>query len=195
MKLAEADKEKSAQSVSAFVLESQNKIRAIQTKLQRLLDGYLEQDIEREVYREQKAVLLSEKKSLDEKMARIEQKQNDWVEPMENWINYAQTLEKIASDGNFFTKKVAAKEVFGSNLFLSNREARLAAPSGLDSPPQNQWAALRAAHEMASEKPKSMVLVGAEGIEPSASKLSACPVLNLGLWAMEGSDLRPRHYQ
>jgi predicted metal-dependent hydrolase len=80
--MAESDKEKSAQSISAFVLEAQDKIRAIQMKLQRLLDGYLEQDIERETYREQKAVLLSEKKSLDEKMARIEQKQNDWLEPM-----------------------------------------------------------------------------------------------------------------
>src|SRR3989338_932153 len=29
----------------------------------------------------QKAVLLSEKKTLEEKMARIEQKQNDWLEP------------------------------------------------------------------------------------------------------------------
>jgi replicative DNA helicase len=46
-----------------------------------------------------------------------------------------------------------------SNLFLSGREARLRAPSGMDSSGQNQWAALRAAHEMVSEKPKSMVLV------------------------------------
>jgi len=53
-----------------------------------------------------------------------------------------------------------------SNLFLANREARLCAPSGIDSEPQNQWAALRAALEMASKKPKSMVLVGIAGIGP-----------------------------
>ncbi|MFZ2969945.1 MAG: zinc ribbon domain-containing protein, partial [Minisyncoccia bacterium] len=115
-KMTETDKEKSAQSVSAFVLESQNQIRAIQTKLQRLLDGYLEQDIEREIYREQKAILLSEKKSLDEKMARIEQKHNDWLEPFQNWIKVALTLVKIARDSNLQEKKVAAKEIFGSNL-------------------------------------------------------------------------------
>ena len=51
LEMAETDKEKSAQSVSAFVLESQIQIRAINEKLQRLLDGYLEQDIEREIYR------------------------------------------------------------------------------------------------------------------------------------------------
>ena len=46
-----------------------------------------------------------------------------------------------------------------SNLFLANREARVCAPSGSENKPKNQWAALRAAHEMASEKPESMVLV------------------------------------
>src|SRR3990167_8580795 len=121
--MAEKDKAISAQSVSAFVQESQNKIRAIQTKLQRLLDGYLEQDIEREIYREQKAVLLSEKKSLDEKMARIEQKQNAWLEPFQNWIKVASTLVKIARDNDLLQKKVIAKEIFGSNL-------RLASPAG-----------------------------------------------------------------
>src|SRR3989344_3101140 len=119
--MAEKDKAVSAQSVSAFVQESQNKIRAIQTKLQRLLDGYLEQDIERETYREQKAILLSEKKSLDEKMMRIEQKQNDWLEPFQNWIKVATTLVKIARDSNLQEKKVAAKEIFGSNLHLADR--------------------------------------------------------------------------
>ena len=109
LKMAETDKEKSAQSVSAFVLESKNTIRAIQTKLQRLLDGYLEQDIEREIYREEKAKLLSEKKSLDEKMARIEQKQNDWLEPMKELIKVASNLVKIARDSNLLEKKVATK--------------------------------------------------------------------------------------
>src|SRR3990167_5760208 len=122
--MAEKDKAISAQSVAAFVQESQNKIRAIQTKLQRLLDGYLEQDIEREIYREQKTKLLLEKKSLDEKMARIEQKQNDWLEPFQNWIKVATTLVKIARDSNLQEKKVAAKEIFGSNLRLASRAGR-----------------------------------------------------------------------
>jgi hypothetical protein len=49
LKMLEKDKEKSAQSVSAFVQESGKKIKIINIKLQRLLDGYLEQDIEREI--------------------------------------------------------------------------------------------------------------------------------------------------
>ena len=165
-KMLEKDKKESAQSCSAFAQESREKIRAIQIKLQRLLDGYLEQDIEREAYRAEKARLLSEKKSLEEQITKLEQKQNDWVEPMENWLNCAQTLTKIASASNLFLKKVAAKEVFGSNLFLSRGSARVCAPSGSELKPQNQWAALCAAHEMVSEKPRNLVLVPGRGLEP-----------------------------
>src|SRR3989344_2117088 len=86
--------------------------------------SYLEQDIEREIYREQKAVLLSEKKSLEEKMARIEQKHNDWLEPMKEWIKVASNLVKIARDNDLLQKKVIAKEIFGSNLRLASRAGR-----------------------------------------------------------------------
>ena len=139
----EIDKAKSAQSCATFVQEAGEKIKTINTKLQRLLDGYLEQDIEREIYRQEKTKFLSEKKSLEEQMTRLGQKQNNWVEPMEKWLNYAQTLEKIAKDSDLLQKKVAAKEVFGSNLFLSGREARHSAPSGKENEAENQWAAQR----------------------------------------------------
>jgi len=146
----ENDKTKSAQSVSAFVQETGEKIKIINIKLERLLDGYLEQDIERETYREEKAKLLSEKKSLEEQMTKLEQKQNDWVEPMKNWLNYAQTLEKTARDSDLFAKKVAAKEIFGSNLCLASRAAR--------GEPQNEWAALGAAHEKVGKIPESQIM-------------------------------------
>lgn len=67
------DEKETAQSSAAFVQEAKEKIRAIQTKLQRFLDGYLDQDIERETYLTEKAKLLFEKKSLEEQSAGIEQ--------------------------------------------------------------------------------------------------------------------------
>ncbi len=166
LEIAERDKEKSAQSVSAFVQEAQEKIHAINIKLQRLLDGYLEQDIEREVYREQKAKLLSEKKTLEEKMARIEQKQNDWLEPFQNWIKVASNLVKIASDDDLFEKKVIAKEIFGSNLRLDAREAR-----GNPLPPHSF--ALRA-KEKIGKISESRILVGRLGFEPRTTSLKGC---------------------
>ena len=163
----EKDKTKSAQSVSAFVQTNQERIKVITTKLQRLLDGYLEQDIDREIYRGEKAKLLSEKKSLEEQMTNLEQKQNGWLEPMREWIKVASTLEKTARDSNLFLKKVAAEQVFGSNLVLANREARLRAPSGEDLSGENQWAALRATHQLVGQKSESLILEAWAGIEPA----------------------------
>ena len=154
----ERDKVESAQSVSAFVQEAKEKINAISIKLQRLLEGYLDQDIDRDIYREQKAVLLSEKKSLEEQTTNLEQKQNGWLEPMAEWIKVASSLEKTARDNDLFAKKVIAKEIFGSNLRLASRAVR--------GEPQNQWAALCAAHEMAGQKSESQILERVTGIEP-----------------------------
>ncbi|PIR87816.1 MAG: hypothetical protein COU10_02570 [Candidatus Harrisonbacteria bacterium CG10_big_fil_rev_8_21_14_0_10_45_28] len=161
------DKKEAAQSSTAFVQESRERIKTISLKLQRLLDGYLEQDIEQEIYRVEKAKLLSEKKSLEEQSTSLEQKRTGWLEPLEEWIKEAENLPKIAQESNLFEKKVACRTLFGSNLVLANREARLRAPSGEDSSGQNQWAALCAAHELALKKPSSFVLVPRAGIEPT----------------------------
>jgi hypothetical protein len=158
LRMLEKDKLETAQSSAAFVQESKNEIEKIQIKLQRLLDGYLEQDIDREIYREEKAKLLSEKKSLEENISNLEQKRTGWIEPMSEWIKEARNLPKIALESNLFAKKVATKEIFGSNLVLANREARLAAPSGLESSGQIQWAAETVAHEMAFKKSNSFIL-------------------------------------
>ena len=167
LKMLEKDKRESAQFCAAFVQEATRKIQSIKIKLQRLLDGYLEQVIEQETYRLEKAKLLSEKKSLEEQILNLEQKRTGWLEPMENWIKEARNLPKIAQESNLFQKKVAYRTLFGSNLILHNREAAVRPPSGEDSSGQNQWAALRAAHELASKKPSSFVVVGRAGFAPA----------------------------
>src|SRR3989344_1775628 len=158
LKMLEKDKTESAQSSAVFIQEKRNKVVEIQTKLQRLLDGYLEQDIDREIYREEKAKLLSDKKSLEEQTTNFEQKRTGWIEPMSEWIKEASSLPKIARESNLFAKKVAAKEIFGSNLVLANREARLCAPSGEDLSERNAWAALCAATEMVGKFEKSLIV-------------------------------------
>ena len=92
-------------------------------------------------------------------MARIEQKQNDWLEPMKEWIKIATNLVKIARDSNLLDKKVAAKEIFGSNLRLAAREAR-----GNTILP---YEAARCAAELVGEKSESLILVPRAGVEPA----------------------------
>ena len=95
----------------------------------------------------------SEKKSLEEEISRNQQKQKHWLEPMEKWIKDAKKMEKIALDSNLFAKKVAAKEIFGSNLFLGEKTVRPAeggTPNSLGKMGGNQWDALRASHALGS---------------------------------------------
>ncbi|MBI2453104.1 hypothetical protein HYV56_00195 [Candidatus Peregrinibacteria bacterium] len=50
-------------------------------QIQRLMDIYLEQDIDREEYRTRKTELMSEKKTLEEQIINLEQKQNEGHRP------------------------------------------------------------------------------------------------------------------
>jgi len=151
LKMLENDKEGSAQSCFAFVQENREKIKNLKQKLQFLLDSYLDQVIEREVYLEKKSELMSQVKTLEEQNVRFEQKQNDWLEPMRVWINEAVNAAKIARDNDLFTKKVLALKIFGSNLVLENKKA---CGSAL-----NIWAAL-------SPDSRSLTVVPRGGLEP-----------------------------
>jgi len=124
-------------SCGALVGEKREEIRAINQKLQRLLDSYLDQDVDRDSYLAKKEELLSSKKTLEEQIARIQQTHHAWLEPMRNWIIEAADAANIASGQDLKAKKVLAQKIFGSNLILSDQKAR-----GNE---VNQWAALRAA--------------------------------------------------
>jgi site-specific DNA recombinase len=176
MKMLEKDKDETAQSSFAFVKENEERLVLIKSKLQKLLDGYLEQDIEREIYLKKKAELISEKKTLEEKISTLSQKRTGWIEPMEKWIKEAENLEKIARESNFFEKKVAAKKIFGSNLTLSAKKVLEPEPKNPADMPQTHWAAINAAHKNASENKNSLVLARGEGIEPPIADLEAAVI-------------------
>jgi site-specific DNA recombinase len=169
LKIAEKDFQNSAPSLAVCVKEKQDAISSINIRLERLLNGYLEQDIEREIYRDEKSKLLLRKKSLDEEMSSLSRKQNTWLEPFQNWLKVAQGLDKTASDSDLFAKKVCAKEIFGSNLLLGEKTVRASAPKILNSLGEfggNPWDALRASRILASQKPSSSILVRDKGVEP-----------------------------
>ena len=116
-KLKEEEKQ-SAQSCFAFVQENREKIKKLRGKLQFLLDSYLDQIIEREIYLERKSEIMSEIKTTEEQTIRFEQKQNDWLGLMRNWINEAASAAKIARDTNLFAKRDLLLKIYGSDLYL-----------------------------------------------------------------------------
>ncbi|MBI3577364.1 hypothetical protein HY086_04985 [Candidatus Gottesmanbacteria bacterium] len=151
MRDVEKDADASAQSVSAIVAEKRNEISLFETKLQRLLDSYLDQDIEKETYRKKKQELVIKKKTLEESIISLQQSQNSWLEPMKEWISGAAGAPSIARGNDLIQKRVLLKKAFGSNLRLTHQKAR---GSALE-----PWAALRAA-------PTSRNYVARKGVEP-----------------------------
>jgi len=114
----------SAQSCFTFVQENREKIKNLKLKLQFLLDSYLDQIIEREIYLEKKSEIIGKIKTLEEQNIRFEQKQNDWLGPMRDWINEAANAAKIARDTNLFAKKELLLQIYGSDLYLRDKKTK-----------------------------------------------------------------------
>jgi site-specific DNA recombinase len=88
-------------------LESESETQKIETeiqeaevKLNRLLDGYLDQIIEPEIYKQKKNELFDEKLELEEKKSQIEKNGTVWLEPMREFLNCALQAQKIAREKN-----------------------------------------------------------------------------------------------
>src|SRR3989339_1689524 len=170
-RLALQDYKNSAPSLTASVKEKETKLLVISQKLERLLTGYLDQVIDEQDYRTEKGKLILQKKSLEEEMTALSHTQNDWLTPFQNWLKDAQSLDKIASDSDLFAKKVCAKEIFGSHLFLGEKTLRPAeggTPNSFGKMGGNQWDALRASHLLASKKSFSSLLVQYSKDSPNA---------------------------
>ena len=158
IRLSDQDEQKAAQIAETASQAVKEEMVAISQKLQRLLNAYLDQDIEQENYRSEKAGLLSRKKSLEEKIANLKRGSIAWLEPMREWIKDASLLAETATNDDLSHKKVSLQKIFGSNLFLKNRHIEF-----IPLPP---YAALRAARENFSENELSSLLVRVGGIEP-----------------------------
>lgn len=57
-------------------------VARLSEKMQRLLDGYLDGDVERELYQDKRAEILGKKKLLEEQIEQATLGVSTWVEPM-----------------------------------------------------------------------------------------------------------------
>ena len=154
--------------LTAEVEEKQidGQIQESEIKLDRLLDGYLDQVIEPEIYKQKKNELFDEKLKLEEKKSQIAKNGTIWLEPMREFVNCALQAQKIArAENNCHDLSIMAKKV-GSNFFL--KERRLSAT--LDFP----FAALSAEAGAASAAPNPLSIskiVRRVGLEPTTLSL------------------------
>ena len=146
------DKKQSAQSDALMAEQKRAEIEKINLRLQKLLDSFLDEIIDREAYVTEKAKCMSQKKTLEEQISRLSQGRADWLEPFQKWILTARNAGEIANSGSLQEKRVLAKEVFGSNLFLDCKKARGSCVK--------PWSLL-------VENSSSQLVERVEGIEPS----------------------------
>jgi hypothetical protein len=117
------EENKANQSASVAVQELRREAEDISKNLGRLTDVYVAQDIERADYLDRRRSLLSEKKTLEEQIIKIERTPSMWIEPVREWIKDAQTLDEISKTADLPSKKLSLQKIFGSNLLLHGREA------------------------------------------------------------------------
>ena len=136
-----------------------------------LLDSYLNQDIDRDIFTAKKAEIMSRKKTLEEKLEQTLSGQNAWVEPMRKWIAKAVSICKIAESDDLVAKKYVLAEIFGSNLFLKNKKVVINDDKFLSPPFKNQWTALRAALAAPASRRGISFVEPRSGLEPETSSL------------------------
>ena len=164
------DEKKAEQSSGVFISQAQEQIKSLQSKLQRLLDSYLDQDIDQATYKTKQAKLMSEKKSLEEQIGKLTLAANAWIEPMRQWINQASDLNTIAKTSDPSAIKEALVKIEGLNLFLKSKKAQPTAAPEI-SPPFGIWVLLRKTLEKQAlarlNSLKNTFLVLEVGLEPT----------------------------
>ena len=118
------EKKQSVQSAAQVIAEKRAEIEKINLRLQKLLDSFLDEIIDRDTYVAEKAKWMSQKKSLEEQSTALLKGRSDWLEPFQSWILTARNAGEIAVNGSPQEKKALAQNVFGSNLVFDCKKAR-----------------------------------------------------------------------
>ncbi len=163
LSMAEEDEREAGRVAAASIQTLRAKVADLDERIGRLTDLYVEQDIERDAYLDRKRSLMSERKSAEEQMARLERNAAAWLQPLQEWIQDAVSLDETAKSGDLTPKKSSLLKIFGSNLLLKNRI--------LVSTPTPPYASLREARLKFSENEPSSYLVRPAGLEPATSRV------------------------
>jgi len=120
--IAELENERAtnAQSADTFAQKLKDKMVVLDTKLSRLMDGYLSGAVALEEYQLAKSKIVSDKQLLKDKITAFERKGVSWFEPAIQFIKQAESASTLAkSDDNQNAREFLEK--IGSNFRLAAR--------------------------------------------------------------------------
>lgn len=97
-------------------------MKAIEIKLDRLLEAYLDKLIDSQTYQDKKNELIQAKAGLQENLKEINTAGNTWLEPFSDWTEQAfHAWKTMRAKNNGHELTFMAKTV-SSNLFLENQK-------------------------------------------------------------------------
>ena len=143
--LAEIEKEKelAKQETKSLVQNLLEQKAAIEKKMDRLLDLYIEgKGIEPEEYQAKKQKLLNEKLEIQQKIRDFEQIGNNWLEPMKEMILASSQAKILLSQSDNSQIRTFLKNI-GSNFILKGKKFQFEGKIGwralLNSPQNTNW--------------------------------------------------------
>ena len=116
------EEKKESQTGENFVQKINQKLAKIQTKLDKLLEGYLDGLIDEEDYKRKKEELIQEKITLKGEKEMAEKKKfQSWIEPTRNFLKTAFSIQKIISGKSLEEIRQIVEKV-GTNHTISNKK-------------------------------------------------------------------------
>ncbi len=112
------EKQSSEERLEKLKTELEN----LDKKMNILLDGYLDQMIDSEIFKKKKNEIFAEKLKLQEEIAKAKQGGSNWLEPMREFIGRALEIEKVARAKNNPDELCSVGKTVGSNFYLLDRQ-------------------------------------------------------------------------
>ena len=124
--LAKVDKwEKENRQLSElFAQNLKTELEKVKTKINRLMDAYLEGDLELPEFQLKKNELMTQKKTLEEKLSDFDRKGNHWLELTRNWIIEANQAKNFVLQENFSEMKNFLQKI-GSNRKIKDQKLEI----------------------------------------------------------------------
>ena len=120
IKELEKDRLRDVQSSRPHQQNLRSKIAATDTKINRLLDVYLEDNLAPDEYKKKKAELLNSKKALQETMRDFADGDNNWFEQARSFVTLLNRASYVMRGGNLESQKEFLEKI-GSNFILKER--------------------------------------------------------------------------
>ena len=130
------------------------------TKLNTLLDGYLDGTVDSDIYKSKKNQLFQEKLKLEQQISKTEEVGCSWLEPFSKFVNSAILAQKIARKGSVDSELRFFVQNIGSNFFLKDKQIIVNWEKPFAS--LRAWAGARATTPKTGEESQSVVGLGIE---------------------------------